>query len=424
FWFACLAFSFVVSLFAGSYPAFFLSSFNPIEAIKGKLRQGRKSVRFRQVLVVFQFTISIFLIIGTITIHEQINHAKNRSMGYEKEGLITIEGRNSEFAQKAEVLREELIRTGAVEEVAFSNYPLTNTLGNNSGFSVEGSSTIFQETFNTIYVTPEYGAATQWELVAGREFSRDLGSEMNSIILSESAVEQMGLTDPIGKEIIAHDNTFNGQTNFTVVGVVKDMIKGSPFGRPVPLMLFSNTSTNRRGYMFVRLNPDLSYGESIAAIQKSFHSVLPNHPFHAHFADDQYLAKFRSEDQTGTLATIFSALAILISCLGLFGLSAFMVTQRVKEIGIRKVLGASITSLWALLSKDFGILVAIACLISVPIGGYVMNIWLQDHAYRISLGWEIYTISIVLSIVVTLATVSYHSVKASLANPVISLKSE
>jgi len=424
FWLSCLAFSFSISLFAGSYPAFFLSSFNPIEAIKGKLRQGRKSVRFRQVLVVSQFTISIFLIIGTITIHEQINHAKTRSMGYEKEGLITIEGRNSEFAEKAELLREELIRTGAVEEVAFSNYPLTNTLGNNGGFSVDGSSTIVQETFNTIYVTPEYGAATQWELVAGREFSRDLGNELNSIILSESAVAQLGLTDPIGKEIISHNNSFNDQTNFTVVGVVKDMIKGSPFGVPIPLMLFANTSTNRRGYMFVRLNPEMPYGESVAAVQKSFHSVLPGHPFHAHFADDQYLAKFRSEDQTGTLATIFSTLAILISCLGLFGLSAFMVTQRVKEIGIRKVLGASVASLWALLSKDFGILVGIACLISVPIGGYIMNIWLQDYAYRISLGWEIYAVSILLSMLITLATVSYHSLKASTVNPVQSLKVE
>ncbi len=424
FWISCLAFCFVISLFAGSYPAYFLSSFNPIEAIKGKLSQGRSSVRFRQVLVVFQFTISIFMIIGTITIHEQINHAKNRSMGYEKDGLITIRGRNADFAQKAELLRAELLRSGVVEEVAFSNYPLTNTLGNNGGFSIEGSSIINRETFNTIYVTPEYGAATKWELVAGREFSRDLGNELNSVILSESGVELLGLTNPIGKVIIAHDNTFNDQTSFTIVGVVKDMIKGSPFGVPRPLMLFSNTSTDRRGFMFVRLNPDIPYGESIATVKRSFHSVLPNHPFHSHFADDQYLAKFRSEDQTSTLATIFSALAILISCLGLFGLSAFMVMQRVKEIGIRKVLGASITSLWALLSKDFGILVSIACLIAVPIAGYVMTIWLQNYQYRISIGWEIYAISIILCALVTLLTVSYHSLKASTVNPVQSLKAE
>ncbi len=424
FWLLSLAFCMVVSLFAGSYPAYFLSSFNPIEAIKGELSQGKKSVRFRQMLVVFQFTISIFLVIGTITIHEQINHAKNRSMGYEKDGLITIRGRNTDFRQKAELLRAELLRTGVVEEVAYSNYPLTNTLGNNGGFSIEGSSVINNETFNTIYVTPEYGAATKWELVAGRDFSRDLGSEVNSVILSESGVELLGMTDPIGKVIISHNNTYNDQTSFTVIGVVKDMIKGSPFGIPTPLMLFSSTSTNRKRFMFVRLNPDVPYAESIATIKDSFQSVLPDHPFHAHFADDQYLAKFRSEDQTSSLATIFSTLAILISCLGLFGLSAFMVMQRVKEIGIRKVLGASVSSLWALLSKDFGILVSIACLISVPIGGYVMGIWLQNYQYRISVGWEIYVISILLCALVTLLTVSFHSLKASVVNPVESLKAE
>ncbi len=424
FWLASIFFSLIVSLIAGSYPAFFLSSFNPIEAIKGKLKKGGKNVRFRQILVVFQFSISIFLIIGTITIHEQINHAKTRSMGYEKEGLLTIRGRNAEFAEKAELLREELRKTGVVDEVAFSNYPLTNTLGNNGGFSVEGSTEINNETFNTIYVTPEYGATTKWELVAGRDFSREFGNEINSIILSESGVAQLGLTNPVGTELIAHNNTFNDQSNFTIVGVVKDMIKGSPFSNPVPLMLFPNVSTNRRGYMFIRLRPDIPYGESIVSVQESFHSVLPDHPFYAHFADDQYLAKFKSEEQTGTLATLFSSLAILISCMGLFGLSAFMVTQRVKEIGIRKVLGASVTNLWLMLSRDFARLVTISCLVALPVAFYVMNLWLQNYEFRIPLYWWIFAAGAVSCLLVTMLTVSYHSIRASLANPVDSLKTE
>lgn len=420
FWLSSIGFSLIVALIAGSYPAVFLSSFNPTQALKGKLRQGKKNERFRQGLVVFQFAISIIMIIGTITINEQIQHAKNRSMGYQTEGLITMTGSRTVY-QNINVLRDELKRTGAVEEIASSNYPLTNTLGNNGGFSLPGSSNTIPVTLNTIYVNPEYGIATQWELTAGRDFSRELGDESANIILSESAIQAMGIENPIGRQLNSRWK-FNGRTSFTIVGVVKDMIKGSPFEEPMPLMLFSTETPMR--HLFIRTNPDVSIGTALSEIEETFAEVVPGHPFEYAFADDQYLTKFRAEEQTGILASLFSGLAILISCLGLFGLSAFMVTQRVKEIGIRKVLGASVTNLWALLSKDFGTLVAIACLISIPIASYVMNTWLQNYAYRIQISWWIYAIGGISCIVITMLTVSYHSIKASLANPVESLKTE
>lgn len=420
FWVSSIGFSIVVALIAGSYPAIFLSSFNPIQALKGKLRQGKKSERFRQGLVVFQFVISIVMIIGTITINEQIQHAKNRSTGYEKEGLITMTGSRTVY-QNLDLVRSELKNTGAVQEVALSNYPLTNTLGNNGGISLSGSSYEFPASFNTIFVSPEYGKTTKWELVAGRDFSRELGDESGNIIISELTAEIIGLENPIGQELNSRWER-NGHTTFTIIGVVRDMIKGSPFEEPVPLILYPTEDPMR--HFFIRLNPDVEISTALSEIRDTFAKVAPEHPFEYAFADDQYLTKFKAEEQTGSLATLFSFLAIVISCLGLFGLSAFMVTQRVKEIGIRKVLGASVANLWALLSKDFGILVAIACLISIPIASYVMNIWLQDYAYRIHIHWWIYGIGVASCILITMLTVSYHSIRASLANPVDSLKTE
>lgn len=422
FWLICIGFCVSVALVAGSYPALFLSSFNPVEALKGRLRQGKKNERLRQGLVVFQFVISIVLIIGTVTIHEQIQYAKNRSMGYETEGLITMTGSQSVY-QNMDLLRTELKNSGAVEEVAFSNYPLTNTLGNNGGFRFPGSSDLIPISFNTIYVSPEYGRTTQFELIAGRDFSRELGDESVNIIISESAANAIGLENPVGQELISgNDFNDNATRTFTIVGVIKDMIKGSPFEEPMPLMLFPNTNPMR--HMFLRVKPGLPFGTVLSEIENVFEEVAPEHPFEYAFADNQYLTKFRAEEQTGMLATLFSTFAIIISCLGLFGLSAFMVTQRVKEIGIRKTLGASVTNLWALLSRDFGILVIIACIISIPIASYAMNVWLQDFEYRIRMYWWIYSAGVVSCLLVTMLTVSYHSIKASIANPVESLKTE
>jgi len=385
FWLASLGFTTFVAFLAGSYPALFLSSFNPIQALKGKLRQGKTSVRMLQGLVVFQFTISIVLMISTITIHNQIQYAKNRSVGYEREGLITMSGRGASFSRNAELLRSELIKSGVVQEVGMSDYPLTNTFGETDGFKIEGRDQEIPSLFNTVHISAEYGQAVGLEFVYGRDFNRDFGDETNSVIVSEFAAKQMGILIPIGQTILP-SWSIDGKNRFEIVGVVKDLVKDSPFDEIKPLILFQTENYVRYGHFFIRIAPGVSFGDAIPIIENIVRKVNPDVPFEYNFADDQYLTKFRAEEQVGNLATLFSVLAIVISCLGLFGLSAFMAAQRIKEIGIRKVLGASITSLWPLLSKDFGVLVAIASLMSIPLGGYVMNTWINASEYAISLG--------------------------------------
>ena len=421
FWTGGLCFTLFSALVAGSYPALFLSSFNPLKALSGTTRQGKWNVRLRQSLVVFQFAISILLMIGTLTVNRQIQHAKARPVGYDQSDLITVRGRSGEYYRKFDVLREEVLRTGFAEDMAAANYPLMNTLGNNNGFRLEGNDEEYPVSFNTIYVTPEYGRTTRWEIVAGRDFSRVSGDEKQNIIISESAVERMGIENPVGKRLIARYNFSDGGKAFTIIGVVKDMIKGSPYEPPRPLMLFHSSVA---GHAFIRLKKEASYIEAIPSIQEAFEAILPGHPFNYEFIDDQYSRKFRDEEKIGSLATLFSVLAILISCLGLFGLSAFMVEQRTKEVGIRKVLGASITSLWKLLSKDFTVLVLLACLISIPVSTVLLSSWLDNYQYRIELEWWIFLLAVIGGLAVALSTVSYHSLKASLSNPVNALRTE
>ncbi len=420
-WAMGLGFTLTTALVAGTYPALFLSGFNPLKALRGTIGQGKLNTRFRQSLVVFQFTISIILIIGTLTVFKQIQHAKDRPMGYNQDRLITVRGFSDDYYEKYDLLRAELKKTGVVEEMAEANYPLMNTLGNNDDFRLPESSKSMNVSFNTIYVTPEYGKTTKWELTQGRDFSRELGDETSSIIVSELAVKKMGLENPIGQQILAN-RAFNGHKEFTIIGVVRDMIKGNPFEEPVPLMVFSNQRS--KGFLFIRMKPDVSFASAIPKIKEAFVGVLPTHPFSYDFVDEEYAAKFRAEERIGSLATFFSILAILISCLGLFGLSAYMAEKRTKEIGIRKVLGASVMNLWQLLSKDFSILVFIACLIAIPLSAYFLNGWLQSYEYRIPIYWWIYALGAVFCFAVTLCTVSYHSLKVSLANPVDSLRME
>ncbi|MEO9483058.1 MAG: ABC transporter permease [Ekhidna sp.] len=423
FWLAGIFFTLFSALIAGSYPAFFLSSFSPLKALIGSIKQGKSNIRLRQSLVVFQFAISILLMIGTLTVHQQIQYSKARPVGYDQSDLITVRGRSGEYYKKFDLLRDEILRTGYVEEMASANYPLMNTLGNNDGFRLEGQEKSYPISFNTIYVTPEYGKTTKWELTAGRDFTRVDGDESQNVIISESAAEQMGLENPVGKRLVAREGfgwESRGRT-YNIIGVVKDMIKGSPYESPRPLMLFSSES---EGYAFIRMKKEASYVEAIPAIQEAFQEILPGHPFNYEFVDDQYARKFRDEEKIGSLATFFSVLAILISCLGLFGLSAFVVEQRTKEIGIRKVLGASLPTLWRLLSKDFTLLVLIACLIAIPVSTALLNGWLENYEYRIEITWWMYVSAAVGGLFIALFTVSYHSLKASLGNPVDALRSE
>ncbi len=422
FWISIVIFVFSSSLIAGAYPALFLSSFSPIKALGGSVKQGTVSTRFRQILVVFQFTISIALIIGTITVYNQLSHAKARPVGYNQSDLITLRGRSAEWDEKYDVLRDELKKSGYVVEMASANYPLTNDLGNNGGFMNPETNEKYPITFNTILVNPEYGKTVGWKLIAGRNFSREGESERNNIIISESAVKLMGMTNPIGKMLKSSYNVYGRGKDYKIIGVVKDMVKRSPYEPLKPLMLFSLEYP--MSHVFIRLNPDVNYIQSLKGIHETFEEVIPGYPFNYEFLDDAYQLKFQSEERIGSLAILFSLFAILISCLGLFGLSAFMVEQRTKEIGIRKVLGASVSSLWNLLSKDFSVLVFISCFISMPIAAYLLNRWLDSYQYRTTIDWWVYAVAGLLCLIITLATVSFHSLKSSLGNPVNSLRSE
>jgi ABC-type antimicrobial peptide transport system permease subunit len=260
-----------------------------------------------------------------------------------------------------------------------------------------------------------------WEFVDGRDFSREISSDTAGIIINESALNILGLKNPVGESLTWRPGGSERGT-FKIVGVVKDMVKGSPFEPTDPSIIFLSQFDLQN--LYIRLNPNISAHEALPKIQAVFSALVPSAPFDYTFADQDYEAKFRAEARIGKLAVIFTVLAIFISCLGLFGLASFIAEQRTKEIGIRKVMGASVTNVWKMLSKDFIVLVIIACMISVPVAFYFMNTWLQGYAYRIEISWWIFLLASTGAIAITVATVSYQAIRAGRMNPVNSLRSE
>lgn len=421
FWMVGLGFTFFTGMLAGMYPALYLSSFNPVKSLKGTFRMGRYAALPRKVLVVVQFTVSMTLIIGTLIVDQQIQHAKNRPVGYTRDGLLMIPKRVSSLYGKYEIFRDELKKTGTVVEVAEANYPLTNTLGNNGGFDWPGKDPSFNPSFNTVSVNYEYGQTVDWKLLEGRDFSRDFRTDISGVVITESAQKLMGLEDPIGVNL-KYAYGYSGIYNFTILGVVKDMIKGDPFQSPYPAIMF--LSETELSWMFIRLNPQVNASEALSNIENIFKQIAPAAPFDYKFVDEEYDAKFRAEERIGKLATFFAVLAILISGLGLFGLAAFVAERRTKEIGIRKVLGASVSQLWQMLSQDFVILIVLSCLIAIPVTYFFMHNWLQQYEYRTEITWWIFAAAGLGAFIITLLTVSFQSIKAALANPVDSLRNE
>lgn len=418
FWGGLIGFVLLTGFLAGSYPALYLSSFNAIQVLKGTFKAGSLAIVPRRVLVVIQFTVSISLTIGTIVVYQQIQFAKNRPVGYTRSNLIGMRAAAPEFKNQYQAMRNELKNTSMVEEIAEANYSIIDTRGWNGGFSWHDKK--YSETFNTIFVTHEYGQTIGWEFLEGRDFSREFPSDIKGIVINESAREILGLENPVGEML--NWNPGENRGDYKILGVVKDMVKGSPYEPTDPSIIF--LSENDMQWLYIKIKPSVSPHEALPKIQKVLAGIAPSAPFDYSFADEAYEAKFKSEEQIGKLATLFSVLALLISCLGLFGLASFMAEQRTKEIGIRKIMGASIANVWMMLSKDFIRLVLISCTLAIPISIYVMNNWLGQYEYRTSISWNIFVFTGVGALVLTLLTISFQAIKAAINNPVKSLRSE
>ncbi|GAB4020825.1 ABC transporter permease [Spirosoma koreense] len=417
FWLMLLSFSLLTGFLSGSYPALYLSSFNPLSVLKGTFKLGRWAAVPRKVLVVVQFTVSITLIIGTIIVFQQIQHAKNRPVGYDRSGLLQVSmGPALSDTGKYEPLREELLKTGVVYEMSESSSPTTGVWSNQIGFEWEGKDPKSLPLFGIVACTREFGKTIGWKIQEGRDFSREYSTDTSSFILNEAAVTLTGLKNIVGKTI-----HYNGKP-MQVVGVVKNMVMESPYTPVKPtIFLVRNGWAN---VINVKLTPNVPVEDALKKVGAVFKKFDPDNPFDFKFTDEEYDAKFRTEERVGKLARIFAVLAIFISCLGLFGLASFIAEQRIKEIGVRKVLGASVLSLWGLLSKDFVRLVLISFLIAAPIAWYFLDDWLQQYEYRTSISWTIFILSGLGATTITLLTVSYQAIRAALTNPVKSLRSE
>lgn len=422
FWGVSLLFILFTALVAGSYPALYLSSFRPVDVLKGTFKAGKYAGLPRKILVVLQFTVSVAFIIGTVIVMQQINHAKNRPVGYDKEGLIQIPTFSQDFNGKYDLMRSEFLNSNAVVEMSSSSSPTTRIWSNRGGFTWEGKPDGFQEDLAWTEVSAEYAKSLNLKIVEGRDFSRDFASDSLAVLINETAKKYLGMENPIGK-FLKDDDEEDPDPPLKIIGVVQDMITQSPY-EPVKQGVYVYDRFDSSSYYNLRLNPNQSATQNIETIERVFTEHFPDIPFQYEFVDAEYGEKFASEERIGTLSGIFTALAILISCLGLFGLTSFVAEQRTKEIGVRKVLGASTLNVWNMLSKDFLKLVIISCFIAIPISYYIMNGWLQDYPYRVILEWWIFVLAVVGALAITLLTVSFQAIKAANANPVSSLRTE
>jgi putative ABC transport system permease protein len=425
FWLSSLVFVVFTGMLAGIYPALVLSSFKPVTALKGTFRTGRMAATPRKLLVVFQFSISMVLVAGTVIVYQQIQFAKDRPVGYDREGLITIRERSEDYKGKYALFREELKNTGVVYEVSESMGPMTDIVSGNGGWQWDGMDPNSNPQFGTLAVSHLHGRTVGWRFVKGRDFDVNNVSDSSGLIVNQSALRTMKLDDPIGVPVrwTWWENK-NRVLDYKIIGVVEDMVMESPYAPAEPTVFYLKGLNGTPNTLNIKINPNVSISDALPKIEAAFKKVVPEVPFIYSFVDDEYAKKFDREQSIGNMASLFAALAIFISCLGLLGLASFIAETRTKEIGIRKVLGATIAGLWRMLSSDFVFLVLIACLAGSAMSYLLMNSWLEKFHYRVEISVWVFVWTALGAVIITLITISYQAISAAMANPVRSLRSE
>jgi putative ABC transport system permease protein len=411
-----LSIALICGVIAGSYPAFYLSSFNPIYVFKGiKIKAGGSAGMIRKGLVVIQFTISVILIISTIVIYLQIFHIKDRDLGYNKNNLVFMY-MQGKMKNNYTVIKNDLLATGFIENTALSNSPILYLYSNTGDFSWEGKDPSKSVLITIEGVSQEYMSTMGLHMKEGREFYPEFKTDSTSVIINET------LAGIINKKPLVGSIISGNGAKYTVVGVVKDFVYGDMYAPPAPLMLLADTSNCN--ILTVRFKPGVQLPAALAKIESVIKNDNPGYPFDYNFVDLEFRKLFKTETLIGQLAEVFSILAIFISCLGLFGLAAYTAEKRSKEIGIRKILGASVQGIAGLLSKEFLLLVAFSCLIAFPIAWWLMHNWLEGYKYRIQISWWIFIGAGLLAVFIALFTVSFQAIRAAIANPVNSLRAE
>jgi ABC-type antimicrobial peptide transport system permease subunit len=416
FWMGMIGFALFTGFIAGSYPAFYLSTFRPISVLKGGFKTTHNLVSVRKILVVLQFSFAITFIICTIIIYKQISYGSKRDPGYNRDHLAFVYVKGA-MNKKYDLIKNDLLKSAAVTAVTRSNSPICYTWQGDDAYTWEGSKPDAKTWIAQFQIDNDFIETMGLKIISGRAINTNTHpADSTSVILNESAAKMMGFKDPIG-QVIRKD-----KESWTVVGVIRDFVSNSPFYTTDPMIL--QGPKNNFGAISFRLNSRNRMSKNMQTAESIFKKYIPDYPIISAFVDEADVKKLEDERRTGIQAALFGGLAVLISCLGLFALAAYTAESRIKEIGIRKVLGASVSGITLLLSKDFIKLVALSYLIASPVAWWMMHSWLQSYTYRVNIGWLVFVVTGTISLSIAILTVSYQAIKAALSNPVVSLRAE